>query len=79
MVNRQRLHDRSAHRRADHVRGVDADGNVGEWEADEVEARMFQHELDHLNGVLFIDHISKLKRDMVVKEFTKAAARKTTA
>ena len=32
-----------------------------------------QHEIDHLNGVLFIDHISKLKRDMVIKKFTKLA------
>jgi len=33
---------------------------------------LLQHEIDHLNGVLFIDHISKLKRDRVVKKFTKA-------
>ena len=32
-----------------------------------------QHEIDHLDGVLFIDHISKLKRDRVIKKFTKAA------
>ena len=30
-----------------------------------------QHEIDHLNGVLFIDHISKLKRDRVIKKFTR--------
>jgi len=35
-------------------------------------ARIAQHEIDHLNGVLFIDYISKLKRDRVVKKFTKA-------
>jgi peptide deformylase len=34
-----------------------------------------QHEIDHLNGVLFIDHISKLKRDRVIKKFVKAAKR----
>jgi peptide deformylase len=34
-----------------------------------------QHEIDHTNGVLFIDYISKLKRDMVVKKFRKAAKR----
>jgi peptide deformylase len=34
-----------------------------------------QHEIDHTNGVLFIDHISKLKRDMVMKKFRKAAKR----
>ena len=32
-----------------------------------------QHEIDHLNGKLFIDHLSKLKRDMVIKKFTKQA------
>ena len=40
------------------------------------EARCLQHEIDHLNGVLFIDHISRLKRDMVIKKFTKAARAK---
>ena len=38
-------------------------------------ARALQHEIDHLNGKLFIDHISKLKRDFIVKKFTKAAKR----
>jgi peptide deformylase len=36
-------------------------------------ATCLQHEIDHTNGVLFIDHISKLKRDRVIKKFTKAA------
>lgn len=36
-------------------------------------ATCLQHEIDHLNGVLFIDHISKLKRDMVVRRFRKLA------
>ena len=36
-------------------------------------ATCLQHEIDHLNGVLFIDYISKLKRDMVIKKFTKLA------
>ncbi len=38
-----------------HVRGLDLDGNTVEWEADELEARMFQHELDHLDGLLIIE------------------------
>ena len=37
-----------------------------------------QHEIDHLNGVLFIDHISRLKRERVVKQFAKAAKRAAT-
>ena len=36
-------------------------------------ARCLQHEVDHLNGVLFIDHISRLKRDIVVRKFRKLA------
>lgn len=51
----------------------DIDGVAQEIEADELLATCLQHEIDHINGVLFIDHISKLKRDMVVKKFTKAA------
>ena len=44
-----------------------------EVEAEGLLATCLQHEIDHLNGVLFIDHISKLKRDMVVKKFKKLA------
>ena len=51
----------------------DADGKAHEVEADGLLATCLQHEIDHINGVLFIDHISKLKRDMVIKKFTKAA------
>ncbi|KQY97213.1 peptide deformylase [Pseudolabrys sp. Root1462] len=55
------------------VKYFDADGKVHEVEADGLLATCLQHEIDHVNGVLFIDHISKLKRDMVIKKFTKAA------
>ncbi|HEX2727169.1 MAG TPA: peptide deformylase, partial [Beijerinckiaceae bacterium] len=48
-----------------------------EAEADGVLATCVQHELDHLNGVLFIDYLSKLKRDRVVKKFQKAAKRES--
>ncbi|NDV86208.1 peptide deformylase [Aurantimonas aggregata] len=60
------------------VRYLGLDGKLHEEKADGILATCLQHEIDHLNGVLFIDYISKLKRDMVVKKFTKAA-RKTTA
>ncbi|HEX2017928.1 MAG TPA: peptide deformylase [Aurantimonas sp.] len=60
------------------VRYLGLDGKLHEETADRILATCLQHEIDHLNGVLFIDHISKLKRDMVVKKFTKAA-RKATA
>jgi len=57
------------------VKFFDIDFNEKEIEADGLLATCIQHELDHLNGVLFIDHISKLKRDRVVKKFTKLAKR----
>jgi peptide deformylase len=57
------------------VRYLDLDGTLMEAEAEGLFATCIQHEVDHLNGVLFIDHISKLKRDRIVKKFTKAAKR----
>jgi peptide deformylase len=53
------------------------DGEAVETEADGVLATCVQHELDHLNGVLFIDYLSKLKRDRVIKKFQKAARRES--
>jgi peptide deformylase len=55
------------------IRYLDLDGKQHEIDADGLLATCIQHEIDHLDGVLFIDHISKLKRDRVVKKFTKAA------
>jgi len=57
------------------VRFTDLDGKAHEVEANGLLATVLQHEIDHINGVLFIDHISKLKRDRVIKKFTKAAKR----
>ena len=58
------------------VRYVDYHGKVQEQDAEGLLATCIQHEVDHLNGVLFIDYLSKLKRDLVVKKFTKAAREK---
>jgi peptide deformylase len=55
------------------VRFLDLEGRRQEIAAEGLLATCLQHEIDHLNSVLFIDHISKLKRDMVVKKFRKAA------
>ena len=55
------------------VRYVDLDGREQLIEAEGLLARVLQHEIDHTNGVLFIDHISKLKRDRVIKKYTKMA------
>jgi peptide deformylase len=57
------------------VRYMDLDGKPQEVEANGLLATVLQHEIDHTNGILFIDHISKLKRDRVIKKFTKAAKR----
>ena len=51
---------------------LDRDGNKQILEADGMLATCLQHEMDHLNGVLFIDHLSRLKRGMVLKKLTKA-------
>jgi peptide deformylase len=61
------------------VKYLDLDGKAHEVEADGLFATCLQHEIDHTNGVLFIDHISKLKRDRVIKKFTKAAKAEKTA
>ena len=61
------------------VRYLDLGGETRELEADGVLATCLQHEIDHLNGVLFIDHISKLKRDRVVRKFTKLAKERERA
>jgi peptide deformylase len=55
------------------VEYLDRDGKEQTVEADGLLATCLQHEIDHLNGVLFIDYISRLKREMVIKKFTKAA------
>ena len=54
---------------------LDRDGAKHELEANGLFATCLQHEIDHLNGVLFIDHLSKLKRSRVIKKFAKAAKR----
>ncbi len=53
------------------VKYVDYNGNLKELKADGLLATCIQHEVDHLNGVLFIDYLSKLKRDMIIKKLVK--------
>jgi peptide deformylase len=57
---------------------LDRDGKRHELEADGLLATCLQHEMDHLNGVLFIDHLSKLKRSMALKKLQKAKRLKDT-
>ena len=53
------------------ARWLDEQGAAHEGDFDGLLATALQHEIDHLNGVLFIDQISKLKRDMLLKKLTK--------
>jgi peptide deformylase len=57
------------------VRYIDIEGKPQEAEADGLLATCLQHEIDHTNGILFIDHISRLKRNLITKKFSKAAKR----
>ena len=54
------------------VKYTDLDGKEVEREAKDRLAICIQHELDHLDGVLYIDYLSRLKRDRVIKKFQKA-------
>ncbi|OSZ72739.1 peptide deformylase [Sphingomonas sp. IBVSS1] len=53
------------------VTWLDEQGQAHDEELDGLLATCLQHEMDHLNGVLFIDHLSKLKRDMLLKKLEK--------
>ncbi len=53
------------------VRAQDVKGEWFEIEGEELLARAFQHEIDHLDGVLFIDRLSRLKRDLVIRKMKK--------
>ena len=54
------------------VRWQDGDGTAHEQWTEGLLSTCIQHEVDHLNGVLFIDHLSRLKRDMILKKLAKA-------
>jgi peptide deformylase len=53
------------------IRATDRDGKTYEAEGEDLLARAFQHELDHLDGILFIDRISPLKRDLFKRRIKK--------
>ena len=57
------------------VRFLDYHGKQQEREFDGLLATCIQHEMDHLEGILFIDHLSRLKRDLILKKLKKAARR----
>ena len=53
------------------LRGLDRDGTPVQLEAEGLQARVFQHEVDHLDGVLFVDHLSGLKRNIILRRMAK--------
>ncbi|MGD8809704.1 MAG: peptide deformylase [Gammaproteobacteria bacterium] len=57
------------------VRALDREGEIIEFEAEDILAVCIQHEMDHLDGKLFVDYLSSLKRERVKKRFTKRARR----
>ena len=54
-----------------HIKYLDYEGNEKKLEAEGLLSTCIQHEIDHLNGVLFIDYLSKLKKDMIIKKLVK--------
>jgi peptide deformylase len=53
------------------IKGIDLDGKEKTFEAEDLLARVFCHEIDHINGKLFIEHLSHLKRSLIRKKFQK--------
>jgi peptide deformylase len=62
-----------------HAEYLDRDGKPQTLEADGFLADCLQHEMDHLNGILFIDHLSRLKRSMALRKLAKARKQKELA
>ena len=54
-----------------HLKYLDFDGKTKELKADGLLSTCIQHEVDHLNGILFIDYLSKLKKNMIIKKLLK--------
>ncbi len=54
-----------------HIKYLDYNGNEKEIKAEGLLSTCIQHEIDHLNGVLFIDYLSKLKKDIIIKKVSK--------
>jgi peptide deformylase len=67
--------------RADQVRlrHLDCEGQTQEIAAEGLLARCLQHEIDHLNGILFVDHLSALKRTMILRRLAKAKRTRQSA
>ena len=62
-----------------HLVGVDLDGNDVSFEADELLARLFQHELDHLDGILLLEHLDESQRKAAMKELRRRTVQEIDA
>jgi peptide deformylase len=60
------------------VRYLDEENKICEMEADGMLATCIQHEMDHLDGILFVDHLSKLKRSIILRKMQKLRKAETT-
>lgn len=58
------------------VKALDVEGNERTWKAEDLLAIAFQHEIDHLDGILFVDHLSALKRELFQRRARKSAGEK---
>ena len=58
------------------VKGYNLKGTEVTFDAEELLARALQHEIDHLNGLLIIDHLSRLKRDLALRKYRKLNTKK---
>lgn len=61
------------------VKGLDREGNPMTLERDGLSAIVLQHEIDHLNGLLFIDHVSRLKRELYLRRLKKILKRRESS
>src|SRR3990167_201772 len=57
------------------IRGMNIEGNIFELEGENLMAACIQHEMDHLKGILFIDHLSRLKQERIRKKIEKSKRR----
>ena len=61
------------------VRYVDLEGKQQEQDFADLQATVVQHEIDHLEGILFIDHLSRLRRNLLLRKYHKAQRERATA
>ena len=61
------------------MRYLDRAGRHAEIDAEGLLARCLQHEIDHLDGILFVDHLSALKRTMILRKLAKAKRHRASA